>query len=186
MDGSRRISVRNRQFLRKYTPIEHPLSQHTYEQQTDEQSSPNTQNPSVYDCNNQPVNLKDDTREEDTEVPMLLHPEPVSSPEPTGSPGHQNEISPTTSNHPIPADGSPATVTEPVGDRVEMTPTVRRSTRSTKGQTTRLQDFVTGSQFDNATNGLALLAYKLPAGYEQVSFMWNGFNWEVLPTRTYV
>ena len=171
MDGSRRISLRNRQFLRKYIPIEHPLSRHTYEQQTDEPSLLTTPNPFGYDY--QPVSLRDDTRDKDKpEKPMLLHPEPVSSPE------HQHDTSLDTSNHPILANRSPATVTEPVGDRVEMTPTVRRSTRLTKGQTTRLQDFVTGSQFDNATNGLALLAYKLPAGYEQVSFMWNGCYWE--------
>ena len=107
---------------------------------------------------------------------------------------------------PVPTQVVPPVGGGQVGGGEGNTPSVRRSSRTTRGQSTRFEDFVTGDQFDNATNGIdclacnprcygpttmssgggqVLYAYKLPAGYEQVSYMWDGMNWKMLPTVNY-
>ena len=144
---------------------------------------------------------------------MLLYPAPVNL-QGNQSDAHQDapSHSPVQSTnqgctYPVPAEASPVGGGGSVGGGMGATPVLRRSSRSTRGQTTRFEDFVTGSQFDNATNGLAFLsytptgyspiaasleyepvlyAYKLPVGYERVSYMWNGSNWEMCPTTNYV
>ena len=73
------------------------------------------------------------------------------------------------------------------------TPILRRSSRTTKNQTSRYQDYVTGSQYDQETNAdgicsvsstigasclTPLFAIPLPPGQENVSYFWNGSCWE--------
>ena len=219
MDGSRRISLRNRQFLRKFTPIEHPLSNHTHQEQPRETNEPVpaiVPNPDLpapgYDGRQNDL-VQAPRNGNDPEPPMLLYPAPINLQEnqsdayqdaPSQSPVQSTNQGCT---YPVPAEASPVGGGGPVGGGMGATPVLRRSTRSTRGQTTRFEDFVTGSQFDNATNGLAFLsytptdyspitaslecepvlyAYKLPVGYERVSYMWNGSNWEMWPTTNYV
>ena len=65
----------------------------------------------------------------------------------------------------------------------------RRSGRSTQGQTSRFQSYVTGGEYDESTAGLdyipgyysnggqVLYAMQLPPGFEQISAMWTGNQW---------
>ena len=62
---------------------------------------------------------------------------------------------------------------------------IRRSARSNKGQTTRFEDFSTGTDYDEATAGIStasagqevLYAVKLPPGFEQVGAFWTDKGW---------
>ena len=80
-----------------------------------------------------------------------------------------------------------------LGGGVETTPVLRRSTRTTKNQTSKYQDYVTGSQYDREDNAdsicsvsstlgafcsTSLFAIPLPPGQENVSYFWNGSYWE--------
>ena len=201
MDGSRRISLRNRQFLRKFTPIQHPLSSHTYKEQPqeiEEQMPPITPYPDLSNpvYNGQPNNPGEPTgSEDDSELPRLLY--PVSA---TQQANQEDTCPDPEENSPVGGGGS-------VGVGVGATSPPRRSIRSTRGQTARFNDFVTGNQFEDVTNELSFIPYvptgygsaitssgcqplpylyQPPVGYELVSYMWNRPRWEVSPVMNYV
>ena len=202
MDGSRRISLRNRQFLRKFTPFEQLTPSHLHSGKQGDHSEPPP--PMVTDQNviiPAPVGQEPNMEaarsrgDDNLDLPVLMYPAPDITPvtprsvvgdEMTRYPSIQTEMS---------HENSPPVHTQilpPVGGGLAgggegNTSTVRRSARTTRGQTTRFEDFVTGNQFDNATSGIGCLAcsptccgptsvgseggqvlyaYKLPAGYE--------------------
>ena len=86
---------------------------------------------------------------------------------------------------------APRTLHARPGEGVDSEPVLRRSSRVTKGLTTKYEDYATGSQFDRVTNddsvcsvssipwvsgpmfAPALQALPLPPGYENVSYFWN-------------
>ena len=217
MDGSRKISLRNRQFLRKFTPLDQRTPSHLHSEQQSDHREPLT--PAV---TNQDLIIPDkyDTEfdmeaprsgnDDNVDLPVLMYPAPDTTPATPRNiaPRHHSTQAQTSPPHPPPV---PTQVIPPVGGgRVGggegSTSPVRRSSRTTRGQSTRFEDFVTGDQFDNATTGIGciacsphwygsttmsseggqvLYAYKLPAGYEEVSYMWDGMNWEMLPPANY-
>ena len=202
MDGSRRISLRNRQFLRKFTPIEHSLPNYTHKEQRSETEDP-VQPAFTYPNIPCPVHQEQKNtggvseHEDNTELPTLLHPAPVTL---------QSENR--ECNHPAPEKAPPVGGGGSARAKMEATPVLRRSTRSTRGQTGRFEDFVTGSQFENATDWLAFMpyapdyahhgptfldpscgqpyVYRPSVGHVQVGYMWNSSGWGIWPMTNYV
>ena len=183
MDGSRRVSLRNRKFLRKFTPLHRDVR--TTPQQTHD-----------------PVH-RDDVRPPVHHDQQPLHEDTTShNPSPYPPPEVEQEETPPAAKQtdntavvppPIPAppvDDWPAPEqhthrSEPPPLPVLMHPTpspVRRSNRSNKGTTRKYDDYETGERFDAAcTNSLQSNPYQYQAvAYPTINL--SGYN---VPCPTY-
>ena len=213
MDGSKRVSLRNRKHLRKFKPI-------VSEPQSLEFGSPTSVSlpkktsllpetlipePSSV-CHEVPPPLE-------PALPQLLHRDSEiveQSPSPATPQPPRRVPLPMQNNTPVTAARTPAQINTPPmvvsSTPVHQTPLVytplstapdsasnqfspRRSGRSTQGQTSRFQSYVTGGEYDESTAGLdyipdyynnggqVLYAMQLPPGFEQISAMWTGNQW---------
>ena len=215
MDGSRRISLRNRKHLRKFEPL---ISEKRFELPIQDLSDKSLPEPIV----NHPqieIHSPPNTIPSDEEpLPQLMHPARNDS-DAYSTPSKQHRVVPSFAVSPVtpsspeqfytpevyrrqsPVVTSPAAVqtspavyinptvgSTPAGDVAPQSPStpvavseptvIRRSSRVSKGQTSRFNDYATGGDFDKATEvGQVLYAVPLPQGFEQVSAIWNGYHW---------
>ena len=156
MDGSRRISLRNRKFLRKFIPLntadvartQPPLLSapvQTFTQNMDQsrhpEPVPSIPEEPVRGCPTFQKELEDDN----PSIPLI----PELIPQDLHEPVRDMQQPVLTQSHPQPAPVLPTPVLPE-----SMTPTqpaLRRSTRTNKGNTSRYGDFMTGDGFDDAT-----------------------------------
>ena len=202
MDGSRRISLRNRKHLKKFKPVV---------------SEPN--NPVI--CGPVPVSIPKeklpevnltetsvtDPVSEQGELPQMMYdnvvrsdlaPRVPTTPVRNHGPG-QSFASPVMGapSQPLPYTQPPPVFTPthqavpvqvphvlPPAANDSSSDGLRRSARSNKGQTTRFEGFTTGTDYDEATAGInaasagqVLYAVKLPPGFEQVGAFWTDNGW---------
>ena len=150
MDGSRRITMRNRKYLRKLSPL-HGDTDIAHQQHPT--SSP--QNNPVPDYTVDSPMVAPDHGSVPCPAPLPpLDPAPTA---PACSAPEQIQL---------PTADSPSVepVSPPVADLMYPTPgPVRRSSRSTKGVTSRYEDYVTGKEFDAASMSPPHGQYSAPA-----------------------
>ena len=211
MDGSRRISLRNRKHLRKFEPLigekKFVLPTQAPKGIIEEAVVPAPINDVIQNYPREIVNdqaplpqLIPPAREySDTHVtpqrPTRMAPgfttSPVSPPCMDGTPStpeafYTPEVqSQTVAPAPSVLPTVQSTPTILVAPQLPTTPVTvnnpalpRRSSRMNKGQTSRFQDYATGGEYDTATESSQILyAMQLPPGFEQVSALWNGYQW---------
>ena len=146
LDGSRRLTLRNRQFLRKFTPLDtsdqRPRQQHHY---TAGHSQGDKDDGDQYRQLHEPPDHMQETRtwdQEHTGIPALI---PHHDPQEVLEPNPQVQFQGT--QHLPPDDQPQAPAVQGQGG----TPGTRLSRRLNKGFTSRYDDFHTGAEYDEAT-----------------------------------
>ena len=209
VDGSRRLTLRNRKFLRKITPV----VSRWFEANT----PPNLTN--YVSKGKQYHPMEEFTPEEEggkkqhnsTTVTSPVRPAPVSTRNPwynapTTPPPNQlsPEIPRTPQNNsydesrtPYPTISpqtplTPRYIAPPLGPAAEIEP--RRSIRHNRGHSSKYEGYVTGEQYEQATNGRlqqdidqhaaeqgfycdALYAVKLPPQHQHETWFWTNQGW---------
>ena len=205
MDGSRRISLRNRKHLRRFEPLISekkcvlPTQAPQHNPEVDVVPAP------TFDVNE---NYPGEVVGDQVPLPQLMHPAREYS-DIDATPQRPIRMAPSSAINPVPppsmnGNGTPNTPEAfyTQSPTVQSTPTVivapplpttpvstvpvsadtpslpRRSSRINRGQTSRFQEFATGGEYDAVTeSGQVLYAVQLPPGFERVSALWNGYQW---------
>ena len=163
VDGSRRLTLRNRKFLRKISPLltSWLRQEHSPRPRQVEPTDPQCPQPmqqDVPDYGQDPVG---------TQVlpEPLLYPTTPTTPV---TPEKSSELFPQVTPHPRPAPTPSTQPSEcnPIPPSQNYTATdsstpSRRSARSTKGQSTKYEDYATGSQYEEATGAMSSVATTL-------------------------
>ena len=186
MDGSRRITLRNRQFLRKYKPLlveDGPRSSHPPAGRSEPRpASPVktvAQNPVAVSLRQQSVPRNPVLSEDEDNMPRLVPeeasttlPQPVF--DPTPAPGAEAGLRPSTP-HPVTTEvqrqGPIGSHAEQPGYEDQITPQPpqpRRSSRHTMGQTKRFADSYTGQDYEEATNTVGSTLWGITATEDEL------------------